>query len=69
MVRFGQNIYATQFHTELDEEGIAIRINIYKNHGYFSPEDAENLIMKAKSNLVTSPGLILNKFIKNYKLQ
>ena len=67
MVRFGQNIYATQFHTELDEEGITIRINIYKNHGYFSPEDAENLIMKAKSNLVTSPGLILNQFIKKYK--
>ena len=69
MIRFGQNIYATQFHTELDEEGIVIRINIYKNHGYFSPEDAEKLIMNAKSNLVTSPGLILNQFIKKYKLQ
>ena len=69
MIRFGKNIYATQFHTELDEEGIAIRINIYKNHGYFSPEDAEKLIMNAKSNLVTSPGLILNQFIKKYKRQ
>ena len=48
MIRFKNNIYATQFHTELDIEGIILRINVYKNHGYFSPEDAEALIKKMK---------------------
>ncbi len=69
MIRFGQNIYATQFHTELDEKGLIIRINTYMNHGYFSPKDSENLILIAKNNLVTVPQLILSQFIKRYKRQ
>ena len=67
MIRFGQNMYATQFHTELDEEGIALRINIYKNYGYFSPEDAETLIRNVKYYNVTIPGRILKQFIERYK--
>ena len=67
MIRFGQNMYATQFHTELDEEGIALRINIYKNYGYFSPEDAETLIRNVKYYHVTIPGRILKQFIERYK--
>ena len=60
-------MYATQFHTELDEEGIALRINIYKNYGYFSPEDAETLISNVKYYQVTIPGRILKQFIERYK--
>ena len=67
MIRFGNNIYATQFHTELDQEGIQLRINIYKDHGYFSPEDADKLIKIAKNNEVNFPWIILNQFIKRYK--
>ena len=43
MIRMGKNIYGTQFHTELDKDGVILRIKVYKNHGYFSPEDAEKL--------------------------
>jgi len=43
MIRFGQNVYATQFHAELDFNGLALRIDFYKNKGYFPPEDAEKL--------------------------
>jgi len=67
MIRFGANIYATQFHTELDEDGIGIRINIYKDHGYFSPEDAEKLINTSKKSHVTVPMNILGQFVKMYK--
>ena len=67
MIRFGKNIYATQFHTELDQEGIRLRINIYKDYGYFSPEDADKLIRNAKNNEVKFPWIILNHFIKRYK--
>lgn len=69
MIRFGKNIYATQFHTELDADGICLRINIYKNHGYFSPIDAETLIKNTKNYHVTVPSMILNKFIQKYKLE
>jgi GMP synthase (glutamine-hydrolysing) len=33
MIRHGENVYATQFHPELDSNGLEVRINIYKNRG------------------------------------
>jgi len=69
MVRFGKNIYATQFHTELDAKDILIRINIYKDHGYFSPEDAETIKKNTKNYHVAIPGRILDKFIQKYKIE
>jgi GMP synthase (glutamine-hydrolysing) len=68
MIRFKNNIYATQFHTELDVEGIILRTNVYKNHGYFSPEDAVALINKTKKVKVTVPSKILHKFIQKYQV-
>src|SRR5581483_9525824 len=53
MIRFKDNIYATQFHTELDQHGLALRINIYKHAGYFPPEDAEILIENSKNEKIT----------------
>ena len=67
MIRFRKNIYATQFHTELDADDIVLRIKIYKSHGYFSPEDAEGLIEKTKNTHITIPGRILSNFIQKYK--
>jgi GMP synthase (glutamine-hydrolysing) len=67
MIRFAKNIYATQFHTELDADDIDLRIKIYKNHGYFSPEDAEALKKKIKNYHVIFPGRILKNFIQKYK--
>ncbi len=67
MIRFGKNIYATQFHTELDAESISLRIDIYRNHGYFSPEDAELLINNTTKYHIAVPCLILSQFIQRYK--
>ena len=39
--RVRENVYATQFHPELDLDGIDVRLNAYKNHGYFAPESAD----------------------------
>ena len=67
MFRFKNNIYATQFHTELDAQGMTVRIEVYKNHGYFSPGDAEKLIQDVKASKVIYPGMILRKFVEKYK--
>ena len=67
MIRFDKNIYATQFHTELDADDISVRIKVYKNHGYFSPEDAEALEKKIKNYRVTFPGRILKNFVQKYR--
>lgn len=66
MIRYKQNIYATQFHTELDQEGLALRINIYRHAGYFPPEDAEKLIAASHSEQVTEPEKILKRFVERY---
>ena len=36
MFRVGENVYATQFHPELDVDGITTRIHAYADHGYFA---------------------------------
>lgn len=67
MLRFKENIYATQFHTELDSRGIAARINYYKNHGYFEPHMADELIEKTKSIDTNYAHEILRRFVKKYR--
>jgi GMP synthase (glutamine-hydrolysing) len=66
MFRVGKNVYATQFHPEGDPEGFTIRINVYKDHGYFPPETAQDLIdavQKENTHYVQS---ILRRFVERY---
>ena len=37
MLRYGDRIYATQFHPEADGANFALRIRVYKDKGYFDP--------------------------------
>ena len=67
MIRFGDNVYATQFHPEADGEGFETRINIYRHRGYFPPDDADRLIEICKSARVTEPERILRAFTDRYR--
>lgn len=64
--RIGDNVYATQFHPELDFDGIITRINVYKDHGYFPPESAESLKTAARQWNVRYPPTILARFVARY---
>jgi GMP synthase (glutamine-hydrolysing) len=66
MFRIKNNIYAVQFHTELDAEGLAVRVRTYKNAGYFPPEEADALIAMAYQQTVTEPEKILRRFTEIY---
>ncbi|SPF78311.1 glutamine amidotransferase [Pseudoprimorskyibacter insulae] len=66
MVRHKTNIYATQFHPEADASGFETRIRIYKNKGYFPPEDADALIAMCRASDVEWPAAILKNFVKRY---
>ena len=66
MVRFGQNVYATQFHPEADAEGFETRIKIYKHRGYFPPEAANDLIEMCRGANVHAPEVILRNFVSRY---
>jgi GMP synthase (glutamine-hydrolysing) len=60
--RIGAHVYATQFHPELDAEGIVVRTEAYRDHGYFPPEEADRLIALARSAVVTEPPQLLARF-------
>ncbi len=64
--RIGRNVYATQFHPELDIEGLCLRIEVYKHHGYFEPEQAETLKEMARAARVVDPSRILSRFVELY---
>lgn len=66
MFRIKENLYATQFHPELDVGGLVTRIDIYRHAGYFPPESAEELMESARQFTVTEPMTILRNFVKLY---
>lgn len=66
MIRIKQNVYAVQFHTELDVDGIEVRIRIYKHCGYFEPSEAEPLMALCAKENVTEPMKILANFVSRY---
>lgn len=68
MIRFGNNVYATQFHPEADGAGFEVRIGIYKHRGYFAPEDADKLVTMCRAANVHAPEQILRNFVTTYQL-
>ena len=67
MIRRGRNVYATQFHPEADSDGFAVRIRIYRNRGYFPPEDADRLLAMCRAEDVHVPERILRNFVAAYR--
>lgn len=66
MIRHRENVYATQFHPEADAHDFEQRIRIYRNHGYFPPDQADDLIRICHDAAVTVPGEILRRFAARY---
>jgi GMP synthase (glutamine-hydrolysing) len=65
--RVGSNVYATQFHPELDLEGVCTRIEVYKNAGYFPPGEAETLKKWSREVEVRHPMTVLSNFVSRYR--
>ncbi|WP_203935714.1 glutamine amidotransferase, partial [Planosporangium mesophilum] len=63
MFRVKQNLYATQFHPELDVSGIVTRIQVYQHAGYFPPAEIEELIGRVSVAVVTEPARMLANFV------
>lgn len=66
MFRIRSNLYATQFHPELDADGLTTRIDIYRHAGYFPPDSAEEVMAQARQHHVTEPMAILRNFVQRY---
>ena len=66
MFRIKTNLYATQFHPELDVAGIITRVRVYRDAGYFPPEELDELIDRLSRAIVTEPPRILENFVARY---
>jgi len=66
MFRVGENVYATQFHPEGDAEEFALRIDIYRHHGYFQPHEADVLKQRVSQKPTPYAQAILRRFVDHY---
>lgn len=66
MVRHRRNIYATQFHPESDGHSFALRIRIYRNKGYFHPDEADSLAAAVTGIDTEISGRVLANFTARY---
>jgi GMP synthase (glutamine-hydrolysing) len=64
--RVGRNVYATQFHPELDAAGLCTRIEVYRHAGYFDPSEQASLETMARARPVPEPPKILTRFVQRY---
>lgn len=66
MFRVGRNVYATQFHPELDIDGIVTRIHAYAGYGYFAAEELQSTLAAVRRAPVTAPSRMLRTFVERY---
>ena len=66
LFRIKSNLYATQFHPELDEARTVRRIETYRHAGYFAPEEMDEVIERVRAASVTEPPRILQNFVRRY---
>ena len=64
MFRVGANVYATQFHPEADAAELMLRIDTYRNHGYFEPYQAEALMERVRHKSVPYAHEIIRRFVE-----
>lgn len=69
MFRVGENLYGTQFHPELDKRDFRARIDIYRHHGYFPPEEYETVVAAAESADTTDAHRVLGNFVAHHSRQ
>ena len=66
MFRIKQNLYATQFHPELDVDRMAERISVYRDYGYFPPDEADLVLERCTATAIAEPMRILRAFVERY---
>lgn len=64
--RIKDNLYATQFHPELDVPGIVARVQIYQHAGYFPPHELSRVIEEVSGAVVDEPPRVLANFVRRY---
>ncbi|MFT4210721.1 MAG: glutamine amidotransferase [Microbacterium sp.] len=64
--RCGRNVYATQFHPELDVAGITTRIHAYADFGYFAADELDLTLAAVRRTPVTAASRMLRAFAERF---
>lgn len=65
--RVGERAYVTQFHPELDLDGLIERMEVYRHAGYFPADEFDELVAIARvAGVDGTPGLILRNFVRRF---
>ena len=64
--RVGEHGYVTQFHPELELESLVWRIRAYAHHGYFRPEEMDDLIASVQEVDAAAAHEVLRAFVRVY---
>lgn len=64
--RVGRNVYATQFHPELDTASFTSRVRTYAGHGYFHPAEVDAILERAERVDVRASHMVLGRFVEEY---
>lgn len=65
--RIGQNVYATQFHPELDAPALMARIALYHGHGYFEADQIDQIEQAAYASDVSHVPRLLQRFVELFQ--
>lgn len=66
LFKLGENVYATQFHPELDVPGIVRRMTAYRHEGYFDPDELDARIAEVELADVAMSSRVLKNFVTKY---
>ena len=62
--RVGTRVYATQFHPELDVDGLVARVTAYRDDGYFRPDELDRVVAAARATGIQAPPNVLGRFVE-----
>lgn len=65
--RIGHNVYATQFHPELDAPSLMARIARYHGHGYFESDEVDAIGERAYAADVSRVPRLLSRFVELFR--
>ncbi|MCS4489309.1 glutamine amidotransferase-related protein [Corynebacterium sp. ES2775-CONJ] len=49
LIRFRDHVWASQFHGEMDYEGVRARMSFYMHSGYFDPQDFDKILQSVEN--------------------
>lgn len=66
LLRFGENVYLTQFHPEMDLTAITTRIDVYRHSGYFDITEIDEVLARVSAADVSVSHRVLRAFVERY---